>query len=187
MVPVRILGICGSLRRGSYNAAALRAAVSMAPADVAISVFDLRDLPQFDADLERDAPPRVRALREAVHAADGVLIASPEHNYSFPGVLKTALDWASRPAGQNAWKGRPAAILGASTGNIATARMQFHLRQVLVALDMPAVLRPEVLIGRAAEKFAPDGTLTDEPTAARIRELVDALARMAREAAARRG
>lgn len=174
--PLAIIGIAGSLRRGSYNRSVLRAAIAVAPPDVTITPVEIGDLPLYNQDLEADVPPVVRSFRETVRAAQAVLIATPEYNYSIPGVLKNALDWGSRPAATNAWQGKPVAVLGASTGILGTARAQYHLRQSFVFLDMYPLNKPEVMIARAATKFDANGNLTDEDTRERIRQLVAALA-----------
>lgn len=175
---VNILGIAGSLRRGSINKAALRAARELAPAEARISIFDLEGIPPYNEDLWTPAPPpRVVELKQAVRAADAVLFVTPEYNYSFSGVLKNAIDWASRPSGDNSWKGKPVAVMGAAGGAIGTGRAQYHLRQCFVYLEMPALNQPEVLINHAKEKFDAHGALTDEPTRERIRQQLDALVR----------
>jgi chromate reductase len=174
--PIHILGIPGSLRRGSYNHAALRAAQAVAPAVGAeIAIFTLEDIPAFNEDLLGALPPRVTALRAALAQADAVLFATPEYNYSVPGVLKNAIDWVSRPAAENAWRGKPVAVMGASSGLLGTARAQYHLRQMFVFLDMPALNQPEVMIARARDKFDAQGVLTDADTRKRIQDLVAAL------------
>jgi chromate reductase len=176
-VQVKILGIAGSLRRGSYNRAVLRAAQGLAPENMRLEVFgDLGSIPPFNQDEENDPPEAVARLKQAVRAADGILFVTPEYNYSVPGVLKNAIDWASRPYGDSAWAGKPAAIMGASTGMIGTARAQYHLRQMLVFLDMHALNRPEVMIPSAQDKFDAQGNIKDEKTRQKIRELLAALA-----------
>ena len=167
--PVRILGIAGSLRRQSYNRGALRAAQELAPDDAEIEIFELDGIPIYNQDDEQDPPARVVELKERLRAADALLIVTPEYNYSVPGVLKNAIDWASRPYGDNAWTGKPAAIMGASVGNIATARAQYHLRQIFVFLNVFPLNQPEVMIGNAAARFDADGNLTDEDTREHIR------------------
>jgi chromate reductase len=177
MTPLlRILGIAGSLRKASFNRALLRAAHDLAPPGVAIETFDLNGVPPYNDDLLATPPTRVTRLKEAVRAADAVLLATPEYNYSIPGVLKNAIDWGSRPIRENAWARVPVAILGASRGRLGTARAQLHLRQCLWAVDMRPLSRPEVLVTHAEEKFDADGTLTDEATRARVGALVEALA-----------
>ncbi|HET7573675.1 MAG TPA: NAD(P)H-dependent oxidoreductase, partial [Solirubrobacterales bacterium] len=133
---MRVLGIAGSLRRGSYNHALLRAAAERLPAGAELVEFDrLGEIPPYDADLEEGiVPEAVEALREAMREADAVLVATPEYNHSIPGALKNALDWASRPAGQSALNGKPAAVVGASTGMFGAVWAQAETRKVLGAL-----------------------------------------------------
>ena len=173
--PVHILGIAGSLRRGSYNRAALRAATQLVPQDAALDIFELDGIPGFNQDEEQNPPGKVAELKRRVRDADAILFVTPEYNYSIPGVLKNAIDWASRPYGDNAWSGKPAAIMGASIGAIGTARAQYHLRQVFVFLNMFPVNQPEVMIGNAAERFDAQGNLTHEPTKDHIRRLLQSL------------
>lgn len=170
-----ILGIAGSLRRQSYNRSALRAAQQLVPEGARLDIFELDGIPGFNQDEEQNPPAKVVELKERVRAADAILFVTPEYNYSVPGVLKNAIDWASRPYGDNAWDGKPAAIMGASIGNIATARAQYHLRQIFVFLNVLALNRPEVMIGNAAERFDTNGNLTDETTKDYIRRLLQAL------------
>jgi chromate reductase len=178
---LRILGIAGSLREASYNRSALRAAQALAPAGIGVDIFDIKDLPPFNDDLVPHPPQSVVALKTSVRAADALLFVTPEYNYSIPGVLKNAIDWGSRPHGDSAWQGKPAAIMGAATGTIGTARAQYHLRQTLVSLDVHVINRPEVMIGLAAQKFDTQGGLTDEKTQALIRQLLVKLAAWSRQ------
>jgi chromate reductase len=173
--PVRILGIPGSLRKASYNRAALRAAEELLPADATLEVFDLGGIPSFNEEDERLLPARVVELKDQIREADAILIATPEYNYSVPGVLKNAIDWASRPYGDNAWDGKPVAIMGASPGAIGTARAQYHLRQTFVFLNMYPINRPEVMISNSAQRFDAQGRLVDEGSRTRIRQLLEAL------------
>lgn len=173
--PITILGIAGSLRRQSYNRSALRAAQQLVPEGATLEIFELDGIPGFNQDEEQNPPAKVVQLKERVRAANAILFVTPEYNYSVPGVLKNAIDWASRPYGDNAWDGKPAAIMGASIGNIATARAQYHLRQIFVFLNVLALNRPEVMIGNAAERFDTNGNLTDETTKDHIRRLLQAL------------
>ena len=173
--PIRILGIAGSLRRESYNRSALRAAVDLAPKGVTVEIFDLDGIPGFNQDDERNPPGKVVELKKQVRGADAILIVTPEYNYSVPGVLKNAIDWASRPYGDSAWDGKPAAIMGASIGNIGTARAQYHLRQMMVFLNMFPLNQPEVMIGNAAERFDARGNLPHETTKEYIRKLLQSL------------
>jgi chromate reductase len=162
--PLRILGIAGSLRRQSYNRAALRAATQLAPGGATIDIFEINGIPPFSEDDEQDPPAKVVELKRSIRDADAVLFVTPEYNYSIPGVLKNAIDWASRPYGDSAWVGKPAAIMGASVGTIGTARAQYHLRQVMVFLNMFPLNQPEVMIAKAHERFDAEGNLTDEKT-----------------------
>src|SRR5580765_1736524 len=159
---IKILGIAGSLRKASFNKSALRAAQQLVPEGASLDIFDIDGLPGFNQDDERRPPAKVVEMKAKIRAADAILLVTPEYNYSIPGVLKDAIDWASRPYGDSAWKGKPVAIMGASTGVLGTARAQYHLRQTLVFLDMPAVNQPEVMISGAASKFDVGGNLTDE-------------------------
>jgi chromate reductase len=173
--PVRILGIAGSLRRESYNRAALRAATELVPEGATIDTFDLDGIPGFNQDDEQNPPAKVVELKRRIREADAILIVTPEYNYSVPGVLKNAIDWASRPYGDSAWDGKPAAIMGASIGAIGTARAQYHLRQMMVFLNMYPINQPEVMIGNAAARFDGQGNLTDETTRDFIRQLLQNL------------
>lgn len=119
---VKILGFAGSLRRDSYNRMALRVATGLVPDNAEIEIFDLEGIPPFNQDLEEDLPEKVKEFKRKIREADAILIASPEYNYSVPGVLKNAIDWASRPYGDNALEGKPAAIMGASIGMSGTPR-----------------------------------------------------------------
>ena len=172
---ITILGIAGSLRKGSYNRSALRAAQQLAPEGAQVEIFELDDIPAFSQDTEQNPPAKVTELKERVRAADAILFVTPEYNYSIPGVLKNAIDWASRPYGDSAWEDKPVALMGASVGVLGTARAQDHLRQVFVFLNMHAVNRPEVMIGNAAERFDEQGNLTDETTKKLIGQLLQNL------------
>jgi chromate reductase len=170
MTPFTILGIPGSLRKHSWNRAILRAAQQLVPKGVELKIFDLHGLPLFNQDEEATPPVRVVELKAAIRAADAILIATPEYNYSVPGVLKNAIDWASRPYGDSAWSGKPVAILGASPGTLGTVRAQMALRQMSVFLDMHPLNQPEVMITNAHEKIDAEGNLTDEKTRELIRK-----------------
>src|SRR6266436_3407664 len=159
---VRILGIAGSLRRGSYNQAALRAVKLLVPENSEIDFFQLDGIPMFNEDDEKRPPSSVLELKKRIRRADALLLVTPEYNYSVPGVLKNAIDWASRPPDQP-FRGKPIALMGASPGRFGTARAQYHLRQMCVFLDMLPVNRPEVFISAASDKFDPEGRLVDEP------------------------
>ncbi len=174
--PVRVLGISGSLRKGSFNTAALRAAQEMLPQGMTLELFDLSSIPPYNADVESAGDPEsVKRLKLRIAAADALLFATPEYNYSIPGVLKNAIDWASRPQGESPLKQKPAAVLGAG-GRFGTVRAQNHLRQIAAGLNMLVLAKPEVHIANPAEKFNADGRLVDEQTRRQIRALLDALA-----------
>jgi chromate reductase len=161
---VRVLGIAGSLRSGSFNAAALREAERVAPSGLEIEIFDLAPIVMYNEDVRSNGfPPPVEDLRARIKAADGLLIVTPEYNYSIPGVLKNAIDWASRPPEQP-FDGKPIGIMGASAGALGSARAQYHLRQVFVFLNGLLMNRPEVMIPSAGQKFDAEGKLTDGPT-----------------------
>jgi chromate reductase len=172
-----VCGITGSLRRDSYNHALLRAAQELAPEEMQIEVVDLSLIPFYDADQDGEVKPEsIIALKDAIHRADALLLVTPEYNRGIPGVLKNAIDWASRPAGRSPLAGKPAAIMGATTGMWGTVRAQLHLRQVLAATRTQVLLKPEVLVALAAQKFDEHGQLTDEPTRQLVHELLTALA-----------
>jgi chromate reductase, NAD(P)H dehydrogenase (quinone) len=161
---VRILGIAGSLRRGSFNAALLRQAIAMAPEGMTIESFDIAQVPLYNEDVRQQGfPPQVEDLRARIKAADGLLIVTPEYNYSIPGVLKNAIDWASRPPEQP-FDGKPIGLMGASAGVLGGARAQYHLRQCFIFLNGLVMNRPEVMIPAAQNKFDADGSLTDQAT-----------------------
>lgn len=179
MAEMTILGIVGSLRKGSYNRFALKAAQELMPSGARLDLFELHGIPVFNQDAEVIPPTEVLEFKKAIRHADAILFATPEYNYSLPGGLKNAIDWASRPFGESAWTGKPAAMLGASAGSFGTARAQYHLRQILVALDMPVVNQPEVMIGNAAKHFDKNGKLIDEPTRQIIHKLLTGLIALA--------
>lgn len=175
--PLKILGLCGSLRQGSYNQAALRVAQELAPAaGMIIESADISELPLYDEDVRAQGfPAPVERLRKQIREADGLLFVTPEYNYSIPGVLKNAIDWASRPPEQP-FADKPAAVMGASPGALGTARAQYHLRQSLVFLNVHVLNAPEVMIASAHERFDAQGRLTHEPTREFMAKLLDALA-----------
>lgn len=172
---MHILGISGSLRKASLNTAALRACSEVLPPQVTMSIFDLSQIPIYNEDLRAQGLPEpVQQLREQIRAADALLIATPEYNFSIPGVLKNAIDWASRPPEQP-FDGKPIAILGATPGGLGTSRAQYHLRQVFVYLNGHLLNRPEVFISGAPNKFDADGRLTDAATAENLGKMLAAL------------
>jgi chromate reductase len=171
-----VLGIAGSLRRGSYNRGLIRAAMEFAPAGMEVTTFDLAELPMFNADVEADGEPSaVAEFKRAIGAADALLIATPEYNHCVPGVLKNAIDWASRPARRSVLTGKPVAIMGASTGGGGTARAQAHLRDGLAYTNGLVLALPEVLVGVAADKFDAEGNLHDNETRTEVRDLLVSL------------
>ena len=172
---IKIFGFAGSLRKGSYNRAMLTTALEMVPVTAILEPFDLDGIPPFSQDLEGNPPERVKEFKAKIRSADAILVATPEYNYSIPGVLKNAIDWASRPYGDNAFDGKPVAIMGASVGMLGTARAQYHLRQSCVFLNMYPLNQPEVMVPFAADKFDREGRLTDEKTKRKIGELLDGL------------
>jgi chromate reductase, NAD(P)H dehydrogenase (quinone) len=177
---LRILCISGSLRRDSYNRMLLTAAEELAPPDAALELWDgLKAVPPFDEDDESDPGAAVMALREAISAADGVLIATPQYNASFPGQLKNALDWASRPYEANVLRGKPVAVIGASPSRSGAARAQAEARTVLNAIGAEA-LDAELALPRASEQFDPHGQLATETTRLRLRHVIERLAARAR-------
>ena len=173
--PLVILGIAGSLRKQSFNRSLLRAAQELTPEGARIDIAELDGLPGFNQDDEANPPAKVTELKQRIRSADAVLFVTPEYNYSVPGVLKNAIDWASRPYGDSAWKGKPVAVMGASVGTIGTARAQYHLRQMFVFLNMYAVNQPEVMVSNAHKYFDEAGKLTDETAKKLIRQLLGEL------------
>lgn len=174
--PVHVLGIPGSLRSKSFNRMALQAARQLAPTDTRIDVFDLVGIPPFNQDQESHAPAIVSDFKRSIRAADAILFATPEYNYGIPGVLKNAIDWASRPYGDSAWNGKPVGIISASTGMLGGARAQYQLRQTFVFLNMLPINGPEVMIANATAKFDENGELTDETAKKLISQMLQNLA-----------
>ncbi len=161
---IRLVGLAGSVRKASLNRALLRALAEVLPDGTTLELFDrLAEIPTFDPDVNAE-PPAVVAWKQAIAGADGLVIATPEYNYSLPGVLKNAIDWASRPPAQSPLRGRPIGIVSAASGISGGMRAQYHLRQILVFTDSPAMLQPEVIIPRAHERFDGQGRLLDEST-----------------------
>src|SRR5579862_5283127 len=182
---ISVLGICGSLRKGSYNMAALRAAIALRPPGMSVTVADISQIPLYDEDVRaRGFPPPVETLRRQIKEADALLFACPEYNYSMTGVLKNAIDWASRPPDQP-FAGKPCAIIGAAAGMAGSARAQYDLRRACVFLDIHPLNKPEVLIGQAQTKFDAEGRLIDEAARGFIRDMLVALAAWTRQLAPR--
>jgi chromate reductase len=174
--PIRVLGFSGSLRKGSFNTGLLRAAQEMLPEGMSLDIFDLAPIPLFNQDLSDvgNFPQPVVDFKVRIKSADALLIATPEYNFSVPGVLKNAIDWASRPITDSPFNDKPAAVMGAG-GAMGTSRAQYHLRQTAVYLNMHMVNRPEVTVPYAQQKFDASGRLTDETTRGFIRKLLEAL------------
>lgn len=156
--------IIGSIAEHSLNRRLAGALIDLAPAELAFSEIPIRDLPLYSYDHDADYPPQGRALKAAIEAADAVLIVTPEYNRGIPGALKNAIDWASRPYGQNAFAEKPSAIIGASMGRIGTALAQASLRATLAFCNSPQLYAPEAYIQVTSATFADDGTVADEAT-----------------------
>lgn len=158
-----ILALSGSLRKDSYNTALLRAFKEQAPEGVTIEIADIRTLGLYDQDAEGSFPDEATSLKERIKAADGILIATPEYNRSIPGVLKNAIDWTSRPYGDNAWTGKPVYVVGASIGPIGTAVAQYEVKKIMLYLNALVLGQPEFYCGVAQSKFE-DGDLVEGET-----------------------
>jgi chromate reductase len=173
---MRFLGFAGSLRRASYNRGLIRAAAELAPTEIIVETFDLGDLPLYNQDVE-DAgePAAVVAFKQAIAEADAMLVATPEYNHGVPGVLKNAIDWASRPRVTSPLRDKAVAVMGASPGHGSTARAQAQLRDAFVFTGACVVPQPELLIGSAGEHFDQDGNLTDPDVRVSLVELIEAL------------
>lgn len=178
---VRILGISGSGRRGSYNSALLEAAKELVPENVVLETYDVSGFPLFNQDLEARMPGAVREFKEKIRQADAILFATPEHNYSVSAVLKNAIEWGNRPETDNSWDRKPAAIISASTSPRGGARAQLHLRQIMVDLNMHAINEPQLLVARAQEKFDANSKLMDERSREILRNVLASLAEWTRK------
>lgn len=174
--PIRILGFAGSLRKASYNRSLLAAAKALAPADMVVDIFDLIDVPLYNADVEAEGdPPAVAAFKAAIRAADGVLMVTPEYNHGVPAVTKNAVDWASRPPRDAVLNAKPVGIIGASPGATGSARGQSQLRQTFEFTNSYGMPQPEILVFRAHEKFDAEGNLTDDATRTYLGKYMEAL------------
>jgi chromate reductase, NAD(P)H dehydrogenase (quinone) len=171
----KILGIVGSLRQASFNKGLMKAAQSLLSEGMSLTVADISGLPLFNEDLESNVPSQVTNFKSQIEEADAILIATPEYNYSIPGVLKNAIDWASRPYGNNSFDGKPVGIMGASVGMLGTARAQYHLRQIFVFLNVHPLNRPEIMVPFAAQNFDDQGNLTNEKTKKAIAQMLQSL------------
>jgi chromate reductase, NAD(P)H dehydrogenase (quinone) len=173
---IRVLAFAGSLRRASYNRGLVRAAAAVAPAGLTIEIHDLSAIPMYDQDVEDAGEPEaVVAFKRAIMRADALLVATPEYNHGVPGVLKNAIDWASRPRATSPLTDKPVAVLGASPGRGSTARAQAQLRETFVFTGACVMPQPEVLVAAAASLFDADGNVTDDALLRSIGELVVAL------------
>lgn len=179
--PLHILGVSGSLRRASTNTGLLRAAGTLPPPGVTFEIADISKIPPFNQDLENELPAPVREFKDKVRHADGILFAVAEYNYSVSGVLKNAIDWASRPPADNVWAGKPAAIVSSSVGILGGSRAQYHLRQSFVFLGIRPVTKPEVFVTFNTNKFDSVGDLTDPEAKKFLEALVIELVRLTRE------
>ena len=172
---LKILGFAGSLRKGSFNRSLLRSATQLLPSDTTLEIFDLSDIPPYNQDHETDMPTKVKEFKTKIRESDAILIATPEYNYSVPGVLKNAIDYASRPYGDNPFDDKPVAIMSASVGMLGGARAQYHLRQMFVFLNMHPINFPEVIVTFASDKFDSEGNLLDENTKKFLTQLLQNL------------
>jgi chromate reductase len=164
MSQLKILGLCGSLRKGSYNRMLLNLASEVAPSDVAVTEFDMREIPFFDGDeFAKGYPASAQAFREAVRAADGVVIVTPEYNFAMSAVLKNAIDWASRGNDQP-FANKPVTVLSATMGPLGGARVQYEVRRIMQLMQVFFMPRPETFVGVAQNKFDAEGKCTDEAT-----------------------
>ena len=175
---IQLVGLSGSLRKGSYNTLLLKAAAQLLPTDVSMEIISIADIPLYNADLDLPAakqrPEVVEHFRKMLADADGILISSPEYNYSIPGGLKNAIDWASRGEDSPLLR-KPVAVIGATTGLWGTTRMQMAFHNVFLFLDMRPVYKPEVLVAQAEKKFDKDGNLIDEIAKKVVKQKLEAL------------
>ena len=173
---IKVLAISGSLRLKSHNTALLESTKVLSPENMEIEIFSLKDIPLYNEDVEKEGfPESVKIFKDKIAKSDSLLIASPEYNYSFTGVLKNAIDWASRPASDSPLKKKPYAIMGVSGGNSGTIRSQMHFRQVALFNDMAGMNKPEVYVTNGKSKFNEKNELTDEPTILHLRKFLTAL------------
>ncbi|ETZ23086.1 NADPH-dependent FMN reductase [Pedobacter sp. V48] len=161
---IKIAAFSGSIRKESYTTKLVKAFQQLAPKGVTVELIDISQLPFLNQDLENDLPRQVKALHSSIDTADAIILATPEYNRSYSPILKNALDWGSRPQGQNKWNNKPAVILGCTPYNLGAFGAVNHLRQVLVYLNMHPVQQPEFYLAGAADKFDEQGNLTDEQT-----------------------
>jgi chromate reductase len=168
---ITIAAFSGSLRKESYTTKLVKAFQKLAPKAVTVKIVDISKLPFINEDLETNLPQTIHDLHDSIEGADAILLATPEYNRSYSPVLKNALDWGSRPQGQNKWQGKPVAIVGCTPYALGAFGAQNHLRQVLMYLDMVPLQQPEFYLAKAGEKFDAEGSLNDEETRKKIEEL----------------
>ena len=173
MMKFKILGVGGSLRKGSFSKGLLLEAKKLSPEEVDFEIWEDYDFPPYNPDIE--IPENVKEFKDKIKNADAILFSLPEYDYSIPGFIKNAIDWASRPYGDNSWEDKPAAIMSESIGTTAGSKAQYHLRQVLVYLNVHPLNKPEFMVPNATDKFDKEGKLTDEETRAKIKPLIEAL------------
>jgi len=166
---LNIIGLCGSLRKESYNRKLLMTVQNLLSGKVKFEIIEIGDLPLFNQDIELNPPEAVVSFRKKVGSADGILFATPEYNYSVSAALKNAIEWGSRPYGNAVLNTKPAAVIGASTGMLGTSRAQYHLRQICVQVNIYMMNGPEVMVPFAAKKFDEAGKLIDEATMEKLR------------------
>lgn len=179
---IKILGIAGSLRQKSFNRFLLREAAKLCPENADLEIFELSsEIPGFNQDEEKNPPQIIADLKRKIRAAHAILFVTPEYNYSVPGVLKNAIDWASRPYGDNAFDGKAASIMGATIGGMGTARAQYHLRQSFVFLNIHAVNQPEVMVSNAGDNFDDKGNLKNDKTKELIKKQLEKLIELSKK------
>ncbi len=171
---MKIIAISGSLRKGSYNTMLIKALAKLTPEEMRIEIAEIGDIPIYNQDDEAAFPATAQALKDKIEKADGIIIATPEYNRSIPGVLKNAIDWASRPWGKNSFARKPVLVAGVSVGKIGTAVAQSHLRQIMLHLDAYVIGQPELYLTN--EIFSDDETVSDEPTKKLLSGALDVLA-----------
>src|SRR6266540_1650010 len=177
---IRILGLSGSGRRGSYNTALLEAAKQLVPQSIILETFDISKLPLYNQDLEAAMPTQVKEFKRKVEESDAILFAVPEHNYTITAVMKNAIEWGNRPPNDNSWDNKPAAIISASSGPRGGVRAQLHLRQIMVDLNMHPINRPQLLVANEDGKFDANMKLTDLQIRETLRNLLIQLAEWTR-------
>lgn len=178
---VHILGIAGSLRKGSFNKALLKSAFELLPKDTVLEIVDISGIPFFNQDLEQNPPEIVKQFKSKIKRSDAILFATPEYNFSVPGVLKNSIEWASRPKDDNAFLGKTAAIMSASISMLGGIRAQLHLRQILLDVNVYSVIKPEVIVTFAEKKFDANGKLVDPDSRKFLSQLLQNLVSLTRK------